>query len=61
MTSRLFLCRTPLQARLFLEIAQTNHIDNFDVVYVTIENKLVDRAYFDRLGELASLIHRAAA
>lgn len=52
MYRRLFLCRTPLQARLFLEIADEGFYP-LDIVYVTMEDSPVDRAYFARLEQRA--------
>lgn len=42
----LFLCRTPLQARICLKIIEFAEIQHYDVIYFTQNNSEVDREYF---------------
>jgi beta-galactosamide-alpha-2,3-sialyltransferase len=45
----LFLCRTPLQARICLKIIENKIIDDFDFIYFTQNNTNIDREYFSQL------------
>lgn len=47
----LFLCRTPLQARICLKLLEKEGIESFDVVYFTQNDSDSDRHYFCRMKE----------
>lgn len=47
----LFLCRTPLQAKICSEIIKKNNIKHFDFVYFTQNNSESDRCYYESLRE----------
>jgi hypothetical protein len=49
----LFLCRTPLQARICIEIIRENKISEFDVIYFTQNDSKSDKLYFSQLSEKA--------
>lgn len=49
----LFLCATPLQARICLKIMETEGIFKPDVLYFTQNDSKTDRLYFSRLEGLA--------
>lgn len=46
----LFLCSTPLQARICLSIIHFNKLDSYDVVYYTTHDTIRDQTYFKRLA-----------
>jgi beta-galactosamide-alpha-2,3-sialyltransferase len=50
----LFLCRTPLQARICLEILASTPVGSFDLLYLTHDDDEADRTYYDRLAQHAS-------
>lgn len=52
--SALFLCRTPLQARICLKIIETEHIQGADVFYYTQHDSDADRLYFSRLQKVGN-------
>lgn len=49
----LFLCRTPLQARVCLQIIKEERIEKFDIVYFTQNNSDSDLSYFSKLKAMA--------
>jgi beta-galactosamide-alpha-2,3-sialyltransferase len=49
-----FLCRTPLQARICLEIIKNNEIIEFDLVYFTQNNSESDKKYFLEISSRAN-------
>lgn len=49
-----FLCRTPLQARICLEIIKNNEIIEFDLVYFTQHNSESDKKYFLEISSRAN-------
>lgn len=50
----LFLCRTPLQARICLKIIEDNSGDDFDAIYFTQNNSDADLEYFSQLKAKAA-------
>ena len=48
----LFLCRTPLQARICLKIIETENIQKADVFYYTQHDSESDRLYYSRLQQV---------
>lgn|GEM_PF-1228891 len=53
LNNALFLCRTPLQARICLKIMETERPGSSDVLYFTHDDNESDRLYFARLGQYA--------
>ena len=49
-----FLCRTPLQARICLEIIKNNKIIEFDFIYFTQNNSESDKKYFLEISRRAN-------
>ena len=49
----LLLCRTPLQARIFLRIAEFEGLRHPDVLYLTQHDSETDLLYFSRLEGIA--------
>lgn len=50
----IFLCRTPLQARICLEIIRDNKISEFDLIYFTQDDSESDKKYFLELSNKAN-------
>lgn len=50
----LFLCTTPLQARICLEIIAITEINNFDFIYFTRHQTDTDIAYFKKIKSIAN-------
>jgi beta-galactosamide-alpha-2,3-sialyltransferase len=50
----LFLCRTPLQARICLKIIETENIQKADVFYYTQHDSESDRLYYSRLQRVGA-------
>lgn len=53
LSNALFLCRTPLQARICLKIMETERPVSSDVLYFTHDDNESDRLYFARLRQHA--------
>lgn len=49
-----FLCRTPLQARICLKIIETERITNYDLIYFTQDDDDLDRNYYSQLSQKSS-------
>lgn len=49
-----FLCRSPLQARICLHIIEHNKLKNFDVIYTTQDNNDLDKSYYSMLSSKAN-------
>lgn len=47
----LFLCSTPLQARICLEIIKFNQLESYDVIYYTTHDTKRDQYYFEKLAD----------
>lgn len=54
LSKSLFLCRTPLQARICIEILNQYDELNFDLIYFTQNDSDSDRYYYSRLSAKAS-------
>lgn len=49
----LFLCSTPFQAKICLQIIKHAAINNYDVIYLTRKNDPTDRYYYDEISQNA--------
>lgn len=47
----LFLCSTPLQARICLAIIEFNQLESYDVIYYTTHDTKRDQYYFEKLAD----------
>lgn len=47
----LFLCSTPLQARICLAIIDSNQLKSYDIIYYTTHNTQRDQYYFSKLAD----------